>query len=134
MGIELKINTVVNQYNLHEDFSEFLSIVQPDRWKIFQVMPIDQKTDEEFCITEQEFQSFVHRHKAFSDIMYVENNDMMADTYIMLDADARFMDTQHKVKVTQKSLFNPSVDVINELSKTSYDITKYHKRYEKFSG
>ncbi|MGL5955660.1 MAG: viperin family antiviral radical SAM protein [Brevinema sp.] len=132
LGVELKINTVVNQYNLQEDFSEFLSIVQPDRWKVFQVMPIGEDTDQEFCITKQEFQNFINKHTKFESIMYIEDNDLIKDSYIMLNAEGYFMGTvPYKVRPCQNSLYDTNTNIVEELMKMDYNLQKYEKRYKK---
>ncbi len=132
MGVELKINTVVNQYNLHEDFSEFLSIVNPDRWKIFQVMPTGKDTDEEFCISDSQFRNFTERHRAFDDIMCVEDSELIKDSYIMINAEGYFMGTApYKVRPHQKSLCEKNTDILAELDKMYYNLDKYAKRYTK---
>ncbi len=134
MGVELKINTVVNQYNLYEDFSEFLSTVQPDRWKIFQVITsVDKKDiDKEFGITSQEFQTFISRHEEFKNIMCIESSDLIRNSYIMINAKGFFMGTApYTVRPHQKSLYDKDTNIVEEFKKMSYDLTKYHQRYKK---
>ena len=50
--IEIKINTVVNRYNINHDMSSFISQVKPNKWKIFRVLPT---LHPESAITEIEF-------------------------------------------------------------------------------
>ena len=45
MKIKLKMNTVITNLNYKEDFSELIKIIQPRRWKIFQVLPIIGQND-----------------------------------------------------------------------------------------
>ena len=61
--IEIKINTVVNKLNVSEDLSCFISQIQPNKWKIFKLLPVySNKLD----ITEQEFHQFIENTQASS--------------------------------------------------------------------
>lgn len=58
-GYGLKINTVVNSKNFHEDMSDFIRFAKPKRWKLLQVLPIKGQNDlqiNDFKITDQQFQ------------------------------------------------------------------------------
>lgn len=44
-GLRLKLNTVVTALNWREDMSEFVRQVQPERWKVFQVLPVGGQND-----------------------------------------------------------------------------------------
>ena len=43
--IRLKVNTVVNRFNCAEDLRPFILAVQPERWKIFQALPVEGQND-----------------------------------------------------------------------------------------
>ncbi|MCG5211958.1 viperin family antiviral radical SAM protein [Streptosporangium sp. KLBMP 9127] len=45
-GFRLKINTVVTTANHFEDLTEFIIAAQPERWKIFEVLPSGDRTQE----------------------------------------------------------------------------------------
>ena len=97
-GIRLKVNTVVNRYNLEEDFRPFIRSMQPERWKIFQALPIDGQNDErfdEFSVSDAEFERYVARNGSVADdgIRVVpENNELMTASYLMVDPLGRFFD------------------------------------------
>lgn len=66
-NIPLKINTVVHRYNLHETLANFIRELNPIRWKLLQVTPIEEQNDahyEEFRISEEEFMTYVERNRA----------------------------------------------------------------------
>ena len=65
--IVVKLNTVVSTDNCDADLSELVSRIQPQRWKVLQVLPI-YPTD---ALEDAEFQEFVDRHQQFSAIMAV---------------------------------------------------------------
>ena len=95
-GIRMKLNTVVNAMNLDDDMSELVLKLRPDRWKIFQVLPVDGQNDglvDPLLIDEAEFESWLkrHQHVAQAGIDFVpESNDLMRASYAMMDAIGRF--------------------------------------------
>lgn len=98
-GKHLKVNTVVNRINATEDMSEFIRELAPERWKIFQVLPIQGENDAgimSLLITENEFHKYVQRHKAAlngSEIVILsEDNQLMTGSYAMVDPLGRFFD------------------------------------------
>ena len=42
-GIKFKLNTVVNRYNFFEDMNEQISRIDPFRWKVFQVLVVEDE-------------------------------------------------------------------------------------------
>lgn len=97
-GYELKINTVVNYYNLDEDFTELIQFAQPKRWKVLQVMQVlvqnDTKVDE-LTISSNDFESFVNRHLALQQITSIvpESCELIRGSYAMVDPAGRFFDS-----------------------------------------
>lgn len=97
-GIHLKVNTVVNRFNLAEDLNSFVLAMQPERWKIFQTLPVEGQNDEhidEFTITDSEFERYVGRHRRVESggIKVVpENNTLMTGSYVMVDPHGCFFD------------------------------------------
>ncbi|MBA45845.1 MAG: radical SAM domain protein [Euryarchaeota archaeon] len=94
LGFGIKLNTVVTSVNVDDDMSDLVRWINPNRWKIFQVLPIEGENDHmprEFLIDSSQFSEYVERHKmALSDVPEVEvvgeNNDQMLGTYAMMDA------------------------------------------------
>ena len=104
-GIRLKVNTVVNAHNLSEELWPFVRDIQPERWKIFQVLPVIGQNDtniEEFKITQSQFESYVERNRVVENDgvrVVAENNELMTASYVMVDPWGRFFDDsagQHK--------------------------------------
>lgn len=95
-GIRMKLNTVVNAMNLDDDMSELVLTLRPDRWKIFQVLPVDGQNDgfvDPLLINEVEFEAWLERHQHViqAGIDFVpESNDLMRASYAMMDAIGRF--------------------------------------------
>ena len=95
-GIRMKLNTVVCRSNLHDDMSDLVLELRPERWKIFEVLPVKGQNDgdvEPLLLKEGEFQTWVQRHEHVVDegIQFVpESNDLMRGSYAMMDALGRF--------------------------------------------
>ena len=97
-GIRLKVNTVVNRHNADEDFRTFITTIRPERWKIFQALPVEGQNDlriGELAITQREFALYVVRNQSVErdGIKVVpENNEQMTGSYLMVDPMGRFFD------------------------------------------
>jgi radical S-adenosyl methionine domain-containing protein 2 len=95
-GIRMKLNTVVCKANLKDDMSTLVMELKPERWKIFEVLPVEGQNDgdvDDMLLEEGEFNSWVERHKWVADegIQFVpESNELMRGSYAMLDALGRF--------------------------------------------
>lgn len=96
-GVRLKLNTTVSAFNWKEDMSKFILTAKPERWKIFQALPIIGQNDKNFhkCkIRIDQFDAFVKRHLSVQHHteMIAENNDAMTESYLMIDPAGRFFD------------------------------------------
>jgi radical S-adenosyl methionine domain-containing protein 2 len=95
-GIRVKLNTVVTSLNWDEDMSTFVQRVRPERWKVFQVLPIEGQNDgmvEPLLITREQFRAFVdcHAHLGTDGLAPVaEDNDAILGSYAMIDPLGRF--------------------------------------------
>ena len=95
-GIGLKLNTVVNQLNAHEDMTGFVRRLAPRRWKLFQVLPVAGENDRGVAgleIRGDEFEAFVKRHRPLERkgiAIVPESNEAMTNSYLMISPDGRF--------------------------------------------
>ena len=95
-GIRMKLNTVVCKPNLDDDMMELVLKLRPERWKIFEVLPVEGQNDgdvDDLLLDEGEFQTWVDRHASIADegIQFVpESNELMRGSYAMMDALGRF--------------------------------------------
>jgi radical S-adenosyl methionine domain-containing protein 2 len=90
-NINKKLNTVVTSLNWQEDMSPLIEMLQPERWKVFQVLPIrgeNGKNIGQLTISKEQFESFVDYHARYNPVS--ENNDAMTDSYLMMDPTGRF--------------------------------------------
>ena len=96
--IRLKVNTVVSSVNWEEDFTGFIAQVRPERWKLFQVLPIRGQNDMQvgkFVVSEDQFGCYVERNRKVEDLGIVvipESNELMSGSYVMVDPAGRFFD------------------------------------------
>ncbi|OHX64776.1 hypothetical protein NH26_21195 [Flammeovirga pacifica] len=96
-GYRLKINTVVTKANLNEDLNDFVNDAKPERWKVFQVLPVRGQNDndiDELLISEKEFNEYVNRHSK-NKFLITETNTDMTNTYVMVDPAGRFFNNQN---------------------------------------
>lgn len=96
-GIRFKVNTVVHKYNATEDLSPFISAARPERWKLFQVLPVAGQNDgkvEDLLIAKSTFDDFVKRCQlSLPQITIIpESNEAMTGSYLMVDPAGRFYD------------------------------------------
>lgn len=100
-GIKFKINTVVCRLNYMEDMNEHIDVLQPFRWKCFQVLIVAGENDtnntlrngQKFIITDEENNSFCRRHDNQA-CLVPEPNHLMAKSYLILDEYMRFLDRE----------------------------------------
>lgn len=97
-NIRLKVNTVVNRLNLSETLIDPIRAMRPERWKLFQVLPIEGQNDgdvDALLISAEEFQTFVQRHQPIQNLgipLVPEDNAAMTASYAMIDPAGRFFD------------------------------------------
>ena len=97
-GVRIKLNTVVHRLNWEEDMSDFVAALQPERWKLFQVLPVEGQNSgsvDELLIDDQRFEAYVERHRGLEEKgvdVVPESNDAMRGSYAMVDPAGRFFD------------------------------------------
>ncbi len=97
-GIRLKINTVVTAENWEEDFTGFITMARPERWKILRVLPVAGQNDKDigqFAISRSQFEAYTSRNIRAAEcgvIVVPEDNDLMRGSYVMVDPAGRFFD------------------------------------------
>lgn len=114
---KLKINTVVNIYNKNEDFHYLINYARPDRWKVFQALPVEGQNDEQFNevrITSNEYDNFINSHKSLNPV--AENNEAMLHSYLLVDPLGRFFEGGKKHKYSKSILNNNVIDCLNEIN------------------
>ena len=126
-GIKLKINTVVTQLNYNDDMQSLISELGPDRWKVFQFLPIEGENDGSalsMLITNDQFMEFVKRHDHLRPVY--EDNNAMTGSYIMIDPMGRlFQNWDGKYKYSAPIL---EIGFPEALGQVGWDNNKYIER------
>ncbi|MBK7109364.1 MAG: viperin family antiviral radical SAM protein [Chitinophagales bacterium] len=130
-GYGLKINTVVNSKNFHEDMSDFIRFAKPKRWKLLQVLPIKGQNDlqiNDFKITDQQFQFFIDHHNGLQNITSIipESNNQIIGSYAMVDPAGRFYENTTGGHIYSKSILDIGARIA--IQQMSYDFSKFVSR------
>lgn len=97
-GMRLKINTVVTSMTWQDDFTHFIRLAKPERWKLLQVLPVKGQNDahiDELAITTEQFEQYVKSNRVVENEgidVVPESNKMMTGSYVMVDPAGRFFD------------------------------------------
>ena len=70
-----------------------IRLIGPDRWKVFQVLPIEGENDAfigNLLVSDENYNAFIENHLELHPI--VESNDAMTGSYVMIDPEGRFFD------------------------------------------
>jgi radical S-adenosyl methionine domain-containing protein 2 len=124
--LQIKFNTVVCQFNYDEYFGDFIDSVRPDKWKIFRVLPFAQP---ETAISDDEFSLFLNNHRDIVTPHYIENNDDMIESYIMVDPIGRFYQNSTDGHYTYSQPIT-EVGAENAFNQINFSPTKYSNRYQ----
>jgi len=125
----LKINTVVNRFNLSEDLYDFILYSKTERWKVFQVLPIKGENDqhiEDLKISSEEFDSYLERHMRLGKILVPERNEDMTGSYAMVDPAGRFYENSTGSLLYSKPILEVGVHAAYEQAHP--DSEKFLKR------
>jgi len=121
----LKINTVVCRENAGDDLTPLLCELRPDRWKALRVIPIHGASDR--GISDEEFFSFLGRHRDVPGRIVPEDNVDMHRSYIMLDPDGRFY--QREGSDYLRSAPIRDVGAATAIQSVEFDAAAYLSRY-----
>lgn len=126
-NISIKINTVVNNLNYSENLMDFITKVNPNKWKIFKMLPI---TTNNLCISDEQFQQFLLNHNDLVEIISAEDNDEMTQSYLMIDPLGRFFQNEGKNQEGY-SYSEPilQVGIEKAFSQIKFDLSKFNQRY-----
>jgi radical S-adenosyl methionine domain-containing protein 2 len=130
-GKKIKVNAVVTSLNKNEDIRPLIRKIDPDRWKVFQVMQVAGQNDKKvksLLIRDEEFLEYKLRNtivlKDGSNTVF-ETNDEMKDSYIMIDPTGRFF---HNSKGKYESLRTDFSSLSCALNHLHFDIDKFIRR------
>lgn len=134
--IRLKINTVVTSVTWEENFTSFIREAKPERWKLFQVLPVKGQNDEqidESIITTEQFEAYVWRNRIVENdgvTVVPENNEAMTESYLMIDPAGRFFDNAHGFHTYSEPILEVGVE--KALEQVSSDLNRFRQRGGKY--
>ncbi|XP_018413222.1 PREDICTED: radical S-adenosyl methionine domain-containing protein 2 [Nanorana parkeri] len=136
-NVAFKINSVINHYNVDEDMTKEIEMVNPIRWKVFQCLIIDGENcgedalrqAETFVISDEDFRGFLDRHKN-NKCLVPESNQQMRDSYLILDEYMRFLDCRNGRKDPSRSILDVGVE--NAIKFSGFDEKMFFKRGGKY--
>lgn len=130
-GIALKINTVVHELNYKERLSDFILDVEPERWKIMQVMFNEGSNTHSrslFEISEDQFSEYVIENRiAHPSIEVVaEPESLIRGSYLMIDPNGRLYDSNSGKHQYSEPILE--VGLTNALRSIDFDSEKFEQR------
>ena len=130
--IRLKINTVVTSVTWKENFTQFIRLAKPERWKLLQALPVKGQNDAhiaDFEITADQFEAYVQRNRIVENngiTVVPENNEAMTESYVMIDPAGRFFDNvQGSYRYSEPIL---KIGVEKALKQVSIDPERFRQR------
>lgn len=133
-GVMFKMNTVVCSLNWQEDMRENVRKLDPMRWKVFQVLllndenaggPGELRDARPLLVSDREYWSFIMRHSQLKQLI-AEPNNVMQNSYILIDEEMRLMDCSGGGKVPSASILD--VGVSTALGQIEFDKAMFDKR------
>ena len=87
---KLKINHCISKYNINEDISELLEIINVDRFKIFQMSIVEGINDccKDKQVSIEEFRDACNKYLKYNPI--IEEESEMKSSYLMIDSSGDF--------------------------------------------
>lgn len=135
-GYGLKINTVVSINNVTENMIDFIEFAKPERWKLFQVLPIKGQNDgkvDSLLITQKQFELFIESNTSKNKSIDIipESNNQMKGSYVMVDPAGRFFDNSSGTHLYSKPINDVGCE--KALQEMNYDFEKFIGRKGKYN-
>ncbi|QLB13624.1 radical S-adenosyl methionine domain-containing protein 2 [Bisgaardia hudsonensis] len=125
--IDIKINTVVSELNYQEDFSALINQILPSKWKVLKMLPI---LTNQFQINNHQFNLFLEKHQQLSHIISSESNELMTNSYLMLDPFGRFFQNTKKTQGYTYSSHILEYGIQSAFNEIMFDTKKFNYRYK----
>ena len=136
-GVRLKVNTVVTRQNCDEDLGGFVSRARPERWKLFQALPVGGQNDgkvNNLLIAREEFDRYVARNRYVESLgitVVPESNELMTGSYVMVDPAGRFFDNVAGVHRYSRPINEVGVEAA--LGEVTVDPDKFQSRNGRYN-
>lgn len=123
--IDIKINSVINEFNKDEDLNDFIQKVSPSKWKVFKMLPV---ITNKHSISDFEFYNFLERHSELENIISSENNDEMTHSYLMIDPLGRFFQNSSTSCGYNYSSEILKAGILTAFNEVDFNVDKFLKR------
>ncbi|MBA4148343.1 MAG: radical SAM protein [Verrucomicrobia bacterium] len=136
LGIRVKVNTVVNRLNAHEDFTCFMRKAQPLRWKILQATRIEEENGEDFDrwgVSEEEFKMFSARHSSLEEsgiVLVPETQDEIYGSYAMVAPNGCFFDNSKRTHQYSQPIV--SVGIEAAWAEINFSVERFRQRHGEY--
>ncbi|MBR4504962.1 MAG: viperin family antiviral radical SAM protein [Candidatus Methanomethylophilaceae archaeon] len=124
-GIRVKLNITVVRRSWMKDFGPLTERIRPDRVKCFRALTLRNANDDvpdTWSVTNEQFADFRRRHEGIGNILFEDNEDMVA-SYVMFDPMGRWM-----VNTGYEKRFISFEVVRREGLGSEVDIERYYSR------
>jgi len=125
-NLSIKFNTVVNQHNWNEKMLPELRSLQPDKIKVFRQMPFRNQDG----ISTAQFDYFLEQNDAFEEQTWIEDNQEMTHSYLMIDPLGRLFENGDPQKYGYSWPIHEA-GLKQSISQISFNMCSYNKRYLK---
>ena len=135
--VNLKINTVITQFNQDENLSHFINQLKPFRWKVLQATKVEGQNDLDFDkvkISSNKFKDYVSKNKLnlLPEIkLIVESESIIQGSYLMIDMKGRFFDSAQMRHNYSDSILEVGVE--KALENINVDMAKFNQREGDYS-
>ncbi|AHI52765.1 viperin family antiviral radical SAM protein [Spiroplasma culicicola] len=132
-GCQLKINSVVHSLNKNTRMIDFIEKIDPYKWKIMQVSSVGQEFHKDFIISKSDFDKFLEINdikNKHSFVKSIEDETTVTSTYVMIDGEGYFYNSDQIYNKNNKSILKENVDVLEEFNKCNFDINSQLDRYK----
>ncbi|WP_394230066.1 viperin family antiviral radical SAM protein [Shewanella colwelliana] len=124
---KVKINTVVNAFNWREDMSHVIELIQPDKWKLLRVLPV---YSHQLTISSAQYHAYIERHRLYSDVITVEDNQDMWQSYLMINPEGRFYQNSDACQGVAQSPSILDVGVESAIAHVDFNAESFARRYQ----
>lgn len=123
--VKIKFNTVVNRYNYDELLLPRLRTLLPDKIKVFRQLPFRNEKG----IRSEQFNLFLEVNGAFEEGTWIEDNDEMVHSYLMIDPMGRLFENGNPEKYRYSEPIY-SVGMECAFKQIAFDVGKFRQRYQ----
>ncbi len=130
-GIMIKTNTVINQYNLHENLIDIISVIGSERTKILQMRLLKNVNESaiKMSVTNNEFINYISKQK-FKSNYIVETSGDMQNAYVIINPSGELVSNDSNMQTVVGNCVKDNF--VKLIEAYQFDEEKFENRYKKF--